>query len=273
MKFKKKSYVILFVSAGILISLASCGGKKTQETMQEAAAAGMISKSVLTEELKQETISLLIDLPVSDIPQRIASGEIELAVGNLSYMLPPSKAAELITVSQKARALGVYVADYNVLRTLGEPLETIEGVLAKLTSDLDITYILNTLKSALPVTKEDMGRAMQAQEEAVINTLAENDKINVAVELLGGMAVENAYLYANPSLVVKGDIVYVETLSDNMLKRFDVLGEIINDLSTYYEELKTLGSTISSMSDKLTSVDAARKANTEILEIRTILLK
>ncbi|MDR2496401.1 MAG: hypothetical protein LBD21_04660 [Tannerellaceae bacterium] len=271
----KKSYVII-LTATFLLGLASCGGKKAGDATQEAAAAdaGTISKSVLTEEIKQETISLLTDLPASDIPQRIAAGEVEIAVGNLSYMLAPSKAAELTTASQKARALGIYIADYNVLRVLGQPLETIEGVLAKLTSDLDITFVLNTLKaSPLPAGKDEIRGMLRAQEEAVINTLAANDKINVAVELLGGLAVENAYLYANPSLMVKGDISYVETLSDNMLKRFDILGEIVGDISAYYPELKTLNETLSLLPDKLTSVDTARKANAEISGIRNQLLK
>ena len=271
----KKSYVII-LTATILLGLTSCGGKKASDATQEAAAAkeGAISKSVLTEEIKQETISLLADLPASDIPQRIAAGEVEIAVGNLSYMLATSKAAELTTSSQKARALGIYIADYNVLRVLGQPLGTIEGVLAKLTSDLDVTFVLNTLKATpLPAAKEEIRGMLRAQEEAVINTLAANNKINVAVELLGGLAVENAYLYANPSLVVKGDISYVETLSDNMLKRFGILGEIVNDLSDYYPELATLSGTISLLPDKLSSVDAARKANAEILDIRSQLLK
>ncbi|MDR2498764.1 MAG: hypothetical protein LBD28_04925 [Tannerellaceae bacterium] len=271
----KKSYVII-LTAAISLGLASCGGKKASDAAQDAAAAnaGIISKSVLTEEIKQETISLLTDLPASDIPQRIAAGEIEIAVGNLSYMLAPSKAAELTTASQKARALGVYIADYNVLRVLQQPLTTIEGVLAKLTSDLDITFILNTLKATpMPANKEEIRGMLRAQEEAVINALAANDKINVAVELLGGMAVENAYLYANPTLVVKGDITYVETLSNNMLKRFGILGEIVDDLSAYYPELKTLSETLTPLPDKLTSVDAARKANAEIIGIRDQLLK
>ena len=72
---------------------------------------------------------------------------------------------------------------------------------------------------------------------------------------------------------MKGDISYVETLSDNMLKRFGILGEIVNDLSDYYPELATLSGTISLLPDKLSSVDAARKANAEILDIRSQLLK
>ncbi|GHV47541.1 hypothetical protein FACS1894181_01200 [Bacteroidia bacterium] len=274
MKLMKKNCVSLLVAAAFVISLASCGGKKANDATQEKAASEAgISKSVLTEELKQETIQLLRDMPASDIPQRIATGEIELGVGNLSYMLPISKASELVTASQKARALGIYLADYNVLKILGQPLAEIENAMAKLTSDLDITFVLNILKETTSVPKEELKQGLQTQEGAIINMLAANNKMDVAIAILGGITVENAYLYANPSLSVKGDITYIETLSDNMLKRFGILEEVVSDLSTYYPDLKTLVETMNPLKDKLASLETARKSNAEIRSIRDVLLK
>lgn len=45
--------------------------------------------------------------------------------------------------------------------------------------------------------------------------MMENDKADVELELLGGMAVEYAIVYANPGLVVKGDAISAG-LSENM---------------------------------------------------------
>jgi hypothetical protein len=274
MELMKKNCVSLLIAAAFVISLASCGGKKANDAAQDKAASEAgITKSILTEELKQEVLMLLRDMPPSDIPQRIANGEIVMEVGNLSYMLPVSKAAGLVTTSQKARALGIYLADYHVLKILGQPLAEIENAMAKLTSDLDITFLLSVVQETTSASKDEVHAGIQTQEAAIINLLAANNKIDVAVEILGGITVEQAYLYANPSLSVKGDITYIETLSANMLKRFDILGEVVSDLATYNPDLKTLVETTNPLKEMLVSLETARKSNAAIRNIRDGLLK
>ncbi|MDR0536898.1 MAG: hypothetical protein LBH04_02445 [Tannerellaceae bacterium] len=265
----RKHHIRLLIVALLTVSLASCTGKKNKENAQEnaAAQAGLISKAVLTEELKSETVQLLKDMPDSDIPQRIAAGEITIGLANFDYMLPTATAAEATSSLQKARALGVFLADYNLLKVLGQPVEEVEAALTKLASDLDVTFILNN-RAGSPTEPLDF----RSQQENIINTLAEKDKIDIAVEILGGIIVENACLYANPSLVVKGDVTYAETLSTNMLKRFDIIGEVIDDLATYYPDLKGLRETIAPLGDKLSSVNVARAARADIIDVRNKLL-
>jgi hypothetical protein len=267
----RKHYVSLFTIAAISIfTLASCSGKKAKDAAQEEAAsqAGLVSQNVLKEELKLETIQLLKDMPDSDIPQRIAAGEITIGIGNLDYMLPVGKASEMATASQKARALGIYLSDYSLLKVSSQPVTEIEAAMTKLASDLDVTFILN--KEAAPVkTKDELNK----QQETFITALAERNKMDVAVEILGGMAAENACVFANPSLFVKGDVAYAESLSENMLKRFGILGEVINDLAAYYPDLASLNTTLSPLKDKITTVNTARAAQADILAIRNKLIE
>lgn len=275
----KKSFVSLLTIGAIIFGMASCtGGKKAKEDAakaEEAAViAGNVPKSLLTEELKTETIRLLHDIPDSEIPYRISTGEVSIGVGNLKYMLPVTKAAELTSMSQKARACGMYLSDYNILSVIGQPTTEVESVISKLTTDLNISYVLNILKEAAPqnATKEQMQNFYATQEDKLIQALANDDKMNYAIEIIGGATAEYACLVANPSLVVKGDATSAG-LTENMEKRIEVLGEITGDLSEYYPELKSLGDSLMPLKDKVTSIQAARNANAEITGIRDGLLK
>lgn len=265
--------------AALVCGMSSCNGAKKasdEEAKNEAAAviAGNVSRGLLTEELRTETIQFLKDMPDSEIPYRIASGEVKLSVGNTGYMLPVTKAAELNTAAQKARACGMYFSDYNVLKAMNQPVKELESVLVKLTTDLDIAFVQNIMTETAPAnaSKEEYRAFLQQQEEKLIQALADNDKIELEVELLGGLAAENACIVAEPTLVIEGDATSAG-LSENMEKRIELLGQITNDLSEYYPDLKDLGDKLAPLNEKLTTVQIARDNNAEILAIRNSLLQ
>jgi hypothetical protein len=270
----------LLIAAAFIFSLTACSGAKKSgseeaaQTEEAAAIAGGIPKTLLTEEVKTETIQLLKDLPDSEIPYRIATGEVKIGIGNLSYMLPVSKASELTSTAQKARAAGIYFADFNVLKALGQPTTDIESVLVKLTSDLNITYVLNILQQQAPATSshDEFAKFLSAQEDRIIQELVADDKVDIQIELFSGLAAELAAVYANPSLVIQGDAT-TAGLTDNQLKRLEILSQITADLAAYYPDLKQAGEIISPLKDKVTSVRAAREANAEIIGIRDALLQ
>lgn len=275
----KKSIISLFTLAAFVFCMSSCGGKKAKDdeaakTEEAAVVAGNVPKNLLTEEVKAETVQLLKDMPSSEIPHRIATGEVTIGVGNTKFMVPVAKASELTSSAQKARACGMYFTDYNVLKAMGQPTAELEGILAKLTSDLNITFVMNILKETAPegASKEEFGKFLQAQEDKVLQEMINNDKIDVQIELLSGIAAESACVYANPSLVVKGDAT-TAGLTDNMMKRLETLNQITADLTTYYPDLKELGETINPLKDKITTIQTARTNNAEITAIRDALLK
>lgn len=275
----RKSIVSLFTLTAFVFCMSSCGGKKAKEeettkTEEAAVVAGNVPKSLLTEEVKAETIQLLKDMPSSEIPYRIAAGEVTVGVGNTNFMLPAAKASELTSAAQKARACGIYFTDYNVLKAMGQPTTELEGALAKLTSDLNITFVMNILKENAPqgASKEDFAKFLQAQEDKVMQEMVNNDKIDIQIEVLSGIAAESACVYANPSLVVKGDATSAG-LSDNLMKRLQTLSEITADLTTYYPDLKELGETINPLKDKISTIQTARDNNASILAIRDALVK
>ncbi len=275
----KKSVLSMLAVAALVFGMTSCNGAKksneqAEKTEEAAVIAGQVPKDLLTEELKQETVRLLKDMPDSEIPYRLSSGEIKVSVGDAKYMLPASKAAELSTSTQKARALGMYMADYNVLKAVGQPTAEIEGVIAKLATDLNVSFVLEILKEQAPkgATKEELQAFMKAQENKIIDKMADDNKIDIEVEMLGAASAEYACLIANPSLVVKGDATSAG-LSENMEKRVKMLEEVVADLSEYYPDLKQLGEAISPLKEKVATIQSARAANAEIMGIRDSLLK
>ena len=274
----KKSIICLITLLAFVFCISSCGGKKAQDdkakTEEAAVIAGNVPKSLLTEEVKAETVRLLKDMPSSEIPYRVATGEVSIGVGETQFMLPLAKASEFTSASQKARACGIYFSDYNILKGMGQKTTEHEIVLSKLTSDLNITFVMNILKEAAPqnASKEEFAKFLQAQEDKVLQEMINNDKIDVQIEMLSGIAVESACVYSNPKLVVKGDAT-TGGLSDNMMKRLDTLNEITSDLTAYYPDLKSLGETINPLKDKLTSLQTARNSHADIMGIRDALLK
>jgi len=274
----KKSILSMLAIAAIAFGMASCNGAKkaneAQTTEDSAVVAGNVPKDLLTVELKQETTKLLEDMPSSDIPYRLSTGDIKIAVGNIKYMLPVSKAAELTTPAQKSRALGIYIADINIQKVMKQPTTELESAISKLAADLNVTSVLDILKEPMPVktTKDELNTFMKNQEKKIVDKLAEENKMDVAVEIMGGAAAENACLLANPSLVIKGDATSAG-LSDNMVKRIDILGQVISDLSNYYPDLKQLSETIIPLKEKVATIQAARAANADIMAIRDALVK
>ena len=269
----KKSVLSMLAVAALVFGMTSCNGaKKTSEeaekTEEAAVIAGKAPKDLLTEELKQETIQLLKDMPDSDIPYRLSTGEVKVNVGDIKYMMPVGKAAELSTPTQKARALGMYMADYNVLKAIGKPTAEVEGVIAKLATDLNVSFVLDILKEQAPkdATKEQLQAFLNAQEDKIIEKMAAENKVDAEVEMLGAASAEY------PTLVVEGDATSAG-LSTNMEKRVSMLEEVVADLAAYYPDLKQLGETIAPLKEKVASIQSARAANAEIMGIRDALLK
>lgn len=276
----KRSFVSLLTIAAISMGLISCNNAKKenatpeQQMEQEAVIAGEVSKNLLTAELKDEVTRFLKDMPDSDLPYKLSTGEVEISVANTDFMLPTSKANELNTPAQKARACGIYFADLNMLKAMKKPTTEVESAILKLTTDLNIPFAVEIMKESAPAdaSKEELNKFLKDQEDKLIDAMAQNDKIDVQMELLGGMAVEYAYIYGNPGLVVKGDAVSAG-LSDNMTKRLDILQEITADLAKYYPDMQVLGETIAPLKDMVVSVNEARASKDKIAAMRDTLLK
>ena len=275
----RKSFVSLLTIAAITFGMVSCNNSKKQDSSElqleeEAVIAGEVSKSLLTAELKDEVTRFLKDMPDSDLPYKLSTGEVTISVASTDFMLPVNKMSELNTQAQKARACGIYFADLNILKAMKKPTTEVENALLKLTTDLDIPFAIEIMKESAPAnaTQEELNKFLSDQENKLIDAMMENDKTDIELELLGGMSVEYALIYANPGLVVKGDAVSAG-LSENMEKRLEILQQITSDLAKYYPDLEQLGTTIAPLKEMVTTVNIARESKAKIEEMRATLLK
>ena len=275
----RKSFVSLLTIAAITFGMVSCNNSKKQDASEqqleeEAVIAGEVSKSLLTAELKDEVTRFLKDMPDSDLPYKLSTGEVTISVASTDFMLPVNKMSELNTQAQKARACGIYFADLNILKAMKKPTTEVENALLKLTTDLDIPFAIEIMKESAQAnaTQEELNKFLSDQENKLIDAMMENDKTDIELELLGGMSVEYALIYANPGLVVKGDAVSAG-LSENMEKRLEILQQITSDLAKYYPDLEQLGTTIAPLKEMVTTVNIARESKAKIEEMRATLLK
>ncbi len=91
----KKSFVSLLTIAAITFGMVSCNSSKKQDAAEqkveeEAAIAGEVSKGLLTAELKDEVTRFLKDMPDSELPYKVSTGEVTISVANTDFMLPVS---------------------------------------------------------------------------------------------------------------------------------------------------------------------------------------
>ncbi|MGM9759755.1 MAG: hypothetical protein ACI30I_06525 [Parabacteroides sp.] len=260
------------------VGLISCGNntKSTTEANleEEAVIAGEVSRNLLTDELKTEVIQFLKNMPASDLVYQLSTGEVQISVANTDFLLPVSKVSDLNTSVQKARACGIYFADFQVLKALGKPTAELEQILVKLTTDLNVPFLVDIADRQVPAnaTKEEFRQFLKAQEGELIEAMMQNDKADIEIEMLGGLAVEYANIMANPGLTVKGNVA-ISGLTENMAKRLDVLLDITKDLSQYYPDMIQLGEILAPLKGMTTSVEVARTSQKDIEMMRASLLK
>ena len=89
------------------------------------------------------------------------------------------------------------MADYNVLKAIGKPTAEVEGVIAKLATDLNVSFVLDILKEQAPkdATKEQLQAFLNAQEDKIIEKMAAENQVDAEVEMLGAASVSYTHLY------------------------------------------------------------------------------
>lgn len=118
----KKSFVSLLTIAAITFGMVSCNSSKKQDAAEqkveeEAAIAGEVSKGLLTAELKDEVTRFLKDMPDSELPYKVSTGEVTISVANTDFMLAGQQDFRIEHTSPESTCL----------RYLLRRLERIEG--------------------------------------------------------------------------------------------------------------------------------------------------
>ena len=124
----KKSFVSLLTIAAITFGMVSCNSSKKQDAAEqkveeEAAIAGEVSKGLLTAELKDEVTRFLKDMPDSELPYKVSTGEVTISVAGqqgfrIEHTSPESTCLRYL-LRRLERIEGYEKADYRYRERIG----------------------------------------------------------------------------------------------------------------------------------------------------------
>ena len=123
----KKSFVSLLTIAAITFGMVSCNSSKKQDAAEqkveeEAAIAGEVSKGLLTAELKDEVTRFLKDMPDSELPYKVSTGEVTISVGQQGFRIEhtsPESTCLRYLLRRLERIEGYEKADYRYRERIG----------------------------------------------------------------------------------------------------------------------------------------------------------
>ena len=119
----KKSFVSLLTIAAITFGMVSCNSSKKQDAAEqkveeEAAIAGEVSKGLLTAELKDEVTRFLKDMPDSELPYKVSTGEAGQQGFRIEHTSPASTCLRYL-LRRLERIEGYEKADYRYRERIG----------------------------------------------------------------------------------------------------------------------------------------------------------
>ena len=265
-----------FFAVAFVALLASCGGGNNQEATETQ------EKSFEQEQL-EAFVKMQVDSIASewakyqDVPflASIHQGKFELSdeekLVKPEYLLETSQLSDLVSLSQKYRALAMLDIDCTIAKAYDMPAEDFESAMAKLVVDID--------DSAIEDFSENMNEGM-AREEAITtlyDTEDENGRINFFWEAMTAAFVEQVYILANHP-----DNQFTNCFDDDAAAefcyRFILIQQSLEQLAEYDPNIAELAQVIKPL-DKLNAVSLEQfktqlaDMRNDIAEIREAMLK
>lgn len=233
----KISFLLVAVS---IILFSACGnnqGKK--KTTKETTKTTSIQEQYITADLKIKTDSLVASMdqlgmiPIfADAQQgKITLTEKEKKV-KPNYLLPVSKANDVVTLAQKYRAVTMYRIDMAIAELYGMPTADYKQTIAKLLVDINN-----------PVFTADLNeKAQNGELKGIINDLyneqAEAGAINLFWEATASGIVEQVYILTKN--IDKFIVCFDDQSASEITYRFTLVHDGIVSLIPFHPEMASL---------------------------------
>ncbi|MDO5447420.1 MAG: hypothetical protein Q4F34_06580 [Prevotellaceae bacterium] len=266
----------LFISLAAIALLASCGNK--QKTNNEAVEE---EKSFEQEQI-EANIKLQIDslaaefTKMGEVPfmQSLREGKIVLteeeAQVKPEYLISPDSLDELVTLSQKYRAVAMLDADKTIAKAYGMPADGYEAAIKQLVVDIDDPAFKIFTEATDTLNHEELIKKFyEAEDEA--------GRINFFWETTCAYLVEELYILSQDP-----NNKFIECFTDenasNITYRTVLFLDALDRLKEYSPELNELSDALTPLK-KLNAIDVAQlkeqlaEVNEEISEIRNNLLR
>ena len=265
----------LFISLAAIALLASCGNKQKANT--EVVEEKSFEQEQIEANIKLQVDSLAAEFSkMGEIPfmKSLREGTIALTEEEMQvkpeYLLSPDSIDELVTLSQKYRAVAMLNADKMIAKAYGMSVDGYEAAVKKLIVDIDdpafkvFTDDVDTLGH-----EELIKKFYQAEDEA--------GRINFFWETTSAYLVEELYILSqDPNN--KFIQCFTDENASNITYRIVLFLDALGRLKEYAPELNELYDALTPL-NKLNAIDVAQlkeqltEMNEELVGVREIILK
>lgn len=229
---KKLSFLLVIAS---VMMFASCGNRSNEKAEKADTKATTIEEQYLTADLKIKLDSLAASvnrLQAVPFVKSVKSGKVVLTEKEKKvkpeYLLPLSKANDLVTKSEKARTIAAYGVDRYVAELYDMPIDDYNPILTKLASDINSSAIATLAK------EQDFTSFIQNFYDEQF----ENGTLNIFWESITSALVESIYITTQNVDKFVGALTDEE--ASEITYRFALAEDGIVSLIPYHEDMKEL---------------------------------
>lgn len=272
-----KKYFILPVVALAILSSCNNGQTNNAQADEDTTAVKSFEQSQIEANIKVTVDSLAAEFAKKErMPYFAAAkeGKLILSEEDLQvkpdYLISPAATNDLVTLSQKYRAVAMLSVDKVLLDAYKMPTDETEAAIQKLIVDIDDPAFKAFMNDSTDKPYKEKIMEFYSDEEA-------NGRINFFWEAATAMTIEEVFAFTKNK-----DNGFVESIDDeaasNITYRFAILQNCLEQLKAYAPELESLCTAIKPL-EKLNaiSVDQLKQQlaeiNDDLVSVREGLLK
>jgi hypothetical protein len=238
----KKITIACMLAAALVLSACGNNASKKKDAQTKTTETSQ-QEQYLTEDLIIKLDSLISGfqkLGMMPHMQAMIDGKVVLTDKEKrikpTFLMPLSKAADLVTLSQKNRALAVYAIDREVATMYGLPTDEYDQVIGKLAVETDNQAMIDGAQINVEVNSYDINSWIVSMGEEQLA----KEQVHMFFELAAAAMLESLYI---TSLDIPRYITYFndQTAAD-VSYRFVLVVDGVESLIPYHPELETVKS-------------------------------
>ena len=237
---KRIAIALLLISALII---SACGNNSSKKKDAQTKSEPSLQEQYLTEDLIIKIDSLISGfqrLGVMPHIKAIQEGTLVLTEREKrvkpTFLMPLAKVNDLVTLSQKNRALAVYAVDKAIAELYGLPVEEYEKVIAQLLIDTDNTALMEGAEVNVEINALDVDTWVVTMGDEQM----EKEQVHMFFETMAAGILEGLYI---TSLDIPRYITYFDDQSASEVSyRFLLVVDGIESLIPYHPELESIRS-------------------------------
>jgi len=253
-QFNKMKKLTIFAVAFAAIVFAACGGKKTENNVEDADSLKTFEQQQI-----EASIKMHIDSIAAEVGKLKQPGFVQESNGGLTltkeekqvkpnYLLSASAADDAATLAEKYRMLSALSVDKKVAELYEMPVEDYDKAIAKLIADINDPSFK---------TVENSGTIFETTQ-TLYEEMEKNGRINYFWQLASAALVEELFI-ANQNADKFLSVVDDEAAS-NITFRVILVLDAINRLAEYDPEIKPIADAVAPLEVlNATSTDELKK--------------